>query len=263
MRSLYLRYDREAFWRNYWAEVQVDPPLFKDLDIYPIHPTLKHLKKDDAILECGFGGGRVVRHLVNTGFSNVVGAEYDVAAALRLNAVQSLNLCAGDVCRLPFRSATFDAVMAFGVLGGLQGVISDALEELVRVTRRGGLVIASFMLGNLARTLQLVLNRMAPGNARFPLEFYAWTDSVEGWTAYLRRFGLKVIDRSLMVSRYNFYYWTPFLRARGATFDHALARVSDREFRLNSLGEAVFRITRRVAPRQFAGAALFVCTSEQ
>src|SRR4051812_5842761 len=102
MQPLYLRYDRKAFWKEYWEGVEVDPPTFLDLDIYPIHPTLKYLNRDDAILECGFGGGRVIRHLVNTGYRNVYGAEYDAGAALRLLKAQPSRLCVADVCRLPF-----------------------------------------------------------------------------------------------------------------------------------------------------------------
>ncbi|MCC7487982.1 MAG: class I SAM-dependent methyltransferase [Burkholderiales bacterium] len=259
MRALRLRHDPASFWAEYWKDVEVDPPRFVDLDIYPIHPTIDYLKRSDRILECGFGAGRVVRHLCNDGYTGVVGVEYDRGAARRVNAVQPCALSVGDIRSLAFRDATFDVSMAFGVLGGLRGHTAHALLELIRVTRPGGLVIVSLMLDNAARRLQKWMNRASPASRRHPLTFYAWMDSDRGWRSYLESFGLAVQERSYMVSRYNFYYWTPFLRKAGVPFDHARARVCDREFRLNVLGEALFRLSKRFAPAALAGAALYVC----
>jgi SAM-dependent methyltransferase len=259
MKPFYLRHDPASFWAEYWKEAKVDPPHFIDLDIYPIHPTIKHLDQADSILECGFGGGRVIRHLLNNGFNNVVGVEYDLGAAIRLNAAQPANTHVGDVRALAFRDATFDASMAFGVLGGLHHDTDRALHELIRVTKPGGLVIVSLMIDNVARQLQALINRLNPGNKKYASNFYAWMDTDQGWRKYLQDLGLHVIERSYMVSRYNFYYWTSLLRKRNFKFDHAYARVCDRGFALNPFGEFIFRLTKSIAPQQFAGAALYVC----
>jgi cyclopropane fatty-acyl-phospholipid synthase-like methyltransferase len=118
MRSLYLRYDPKSFWKDYWKDAKVDPPQFIDLDIYPIYPTIKHLKPHYQILECGFGGGRVVRHLVNNGYKHVFGVEYDWGATQRLKAAQDCNVQVGDIRSLAFKDSSFDATLAFGILGG-------------------------------------------------------------------------------------------------------------------------------------------------
>ncbi|TMG80045.1 MAG: class I SAM-dependent methyltransferase [Betaproteobacteria bacterium] len=259
MKALRLRYDAAAFWKEYWQKVDVDPPEFIDLDIYPIYPTIKYVKKTDRILECGFGGGRVVRHLVNHEFAGVVGVEYDFGAAARLRAAQPAPLSVADVRRLPFANGTFDVSMAFGVVSGLQHDISPAITELGRVTRPGGHVIVSVMVDNVARRLQLLVNRVSRAARNHPLSFYAWMDTIDGWQDYLRTFGLDPIERSLMTSRYNIYYWSPLLRDRRKKFDHKLARVKDSEFPLNRAGEWIHRMTTVWCPSALAGAVLFVC----
>ena len=57
MKSLYLRHDPGTFWADYWKQANVDPPQFIDLDIYPIYPTIKHLKKEPVQMKrvCPFG----------------------------------------------------------------------------------------------------------------------------------------------------------------------------------------------------------------
>lgn len=69
MEALYLKYNETKFWENYWEEFQVDYEEFTDLNIYPIDITLNNIQKSDRILECGFGGGRVIRHLHKNGFN--------------------------------------------------------------------------------------------------------------------------------------------------------------------------------------------------
>jgi SAM-dependent methyltransferase len=262
MRSLHLRHDPKAFWVEYWKQCDVDPPQFIDLDIYPIFPTLKYLGKADRILECGFGGGRVIRHLLNNGYQDVVGIDFDKGAAFRLKAAQEANLQVGDVCALPYKDGAFDVSMAFGVLCGLEHGLRKGMLELIRVTRPGGIVIVSLMVDNCARRIQSLLNRVSGDARRWSLNFYAWMDSDEGWRDYLRSFSLTVLERAYMISRYNFYYWTPFLRRQATKLDPAIARVCDRAYALNFAGEIAFQMTKRFLPRHFSGAALYVCRTD-
>lgn len=256
MRPLYLRYDASGFWEEYWKNAPVDPPRFIDLDIYPIHPALDYLRPEDRVLECGFGGGRVIRHLANTGFRKVVGIEYDRGAAKRLREAERLALVVGDVRTLPFRDASFDATLAFGLLGGLHRQLHDGVREVIRVTTAGGLVVVSLMLDNLARKLQALFSFCRSGP---PRAFYAWRGTQREWERLLTESGLQILERAYMHSRHNFYQWAPFLRKHAVTLDQARARVCDRAYPLNAVGEALFRVTRRFFPVSFAGACTFVC----
>lgn len=189
----------------------------------------------------------------------MIGVEYERGAAQRLAAVQRLPLTVADVRALPFADGTFDATLAFGVLGGLESDLGRGLAELIRVTRPGGLVVVSLMLDNLARRLQSLLGLL--GN-RPPRRFYAWRDTTRGWREHLGKCGLTIVEHSFMNSRYNFYYWTPLLRKTGQAFDHAQARVCDRLFPLNAVGETLFRLSTTLLPTAFAGAVLYVCRKQ-
>ena len=63
MKKLGLAYDRQKSWAEYWKLHRIDQQQMHDLDIYPIRMTLRHLRAGQRIVECGFGAGRVIRHL--------------------------------------------------------------------------------------------------------------------------------------------------------------------------------------------------------
>jgi SAM-dependent methyltransferase len=254
MRRLDLAYDRAKFWENYWQEHGTDHSRFEDLSMYPIKMMLRHVAASDRILECGCGAGRVVRHFSGSGHK-IVGLEYDVRALEWLGeADPSLLLTAGDGTRLPFPDHSFDVACAFGMVGALGEKTADAVSELRRVVRPGGKIIASVMLANIARKAQKALNHLT-ANGRAP-EFYAWTDTEQGWANYFSTFGLKVIETDPMVSRYNVFYWTPFLRSPGT--DLARARVNDAEYKLNALGELLWALHAKWMRRSLAAASTFV-----
>jgi SAM-dependent methyltransferase len=195
-----------------------------------------------------------VRHLSAEGHK-IVGLEYAVRALAGLKKAEpSLLLTAGDGTRLPFPDHSFDVACAFRVIGALGEKTAAAVSELRRVVSPGGKIIASVMLDNLARTAQKALNRVT-ANGRAP-EFYAWIDSEKGWTDYFGTFGLKVIETEPMVSRYNVFYWTPFLQSREPT-DMTRARVKDSEYKLNPLGELVWNVHKRVIRQSLAAACTF------
>lgn len=259
MKKLELAYDRAKFWQDYWREHGIDHAEFHDLGMYPIAMTLRYVRSDHAILECGCGAGRVVRHLHSRGF-DIVGLEYDAKIVGDLKQCDpELRLVEGDASRMPFSDNSFDVSLCYGTIGTMHTGMASALMELRRVTRPGGTVVLSVMLHNLARFMQKAINRVTTAK---PREFYAWTDSERGWTAYLESFGLRVIDTEPMVSRYNIFYWAPLLRTRGKT-DLTLARVDDAQFKLNPAGRAVWLLHRTVLRRQLAAAITFAVANDK
>jgi SAM-dependent methyltransferase len=259
MKKLELAYDRDKFWQQYWSEHGIDHSEFLDLEMYPIRMTLRHARPSDRILECGFGAGRVLRHLNAKGYQPI-GIEHDLTIATALHREdKALRIACGDASRLPFPDNSFDLTLAFGVLGTLHSRTALGLLELMRVTRPGGTLVVSVMVDNVARTFQKLLNRMV---ARGDPQFYAWTDSEKGWSAYFESFGLRTIETEPMVSRYNLFYWAPILRARTAT-DLTLARVDDSQYRLNAIGELLWQVHRRVLRRGLAAAVTFALANEK
>lgn len=254
MKELILKYDREKFWKEYWERCCVDPSRFKDLSIYPIAPTLKNVKPNDSVLECGFGGGRVLQHLANEGCYDVFGLEYDESIVRRIKAMNpKLNVEYGDIAGMHYVDHSFDVVLCFGVIAGLQDKMARAVSELIRITKPGGTIVVSVMLNNTARRLHKFINSIT--STENP-NFYAWMDTVRGWNGYFRSFGLKTICCDPVVSRYSIYYWTPFLRSKKGT-DFNAARVDEKEYQLNMLGEIVWRCHKHIFQWSFAMAATF------
>jgi len=87
----------------------------------------------------------------------------------------------------------------------------------------GGVIIVSVMLDNLARRSQKIINHFL--SQELP-EYYAWMDTPQRWGNYFETFGLDVMHIYPIVSRYNIYYWTPFLRSRKKT-DLSAPRVDE------------------------------------
>lgn len=258
MKALYLRYNREKFWENYWNEFSVDHDEFLDVGMYPIDLTLKYVRKDARILECGFGGGRVIRHLAKHGYQ-IEGIELNPVIVEQVKQADvSLKVTEGNILDLQFENNSFDVSLCFGVLGGLESGLATGLMELKRVTRPGGLLIVSVMLKNIGRFAQKLLDLFSI----YDESFYAWMDTQEGWQNIFRAFDLGFVESRPMVSRYNIYYWTKFLRPSGKT-DLALARVKDSAYRLNPLGKIMWFLHKKLLQKELAGAVNFVLRNQK
>ncbi len=253
MKKLELHYDRKKFWENYWKEFQVDQEEFKDLEMYPIAMSLKYCRPNDRILECGFGAGRVVRHLHKFGF-NVEGIENDRSIVDLVKTTDPrLKVEFGDICKMNYPAGTFDVALCFGVIGGLNEKTDPALHELTRVVKPGGYIVVSVMLDNWARRLQKLLNQFS----KEPLEFYAWMNSPSDWAHYFSIQNLKVIDRAEIISRYNVYYWTRWLRSAFSNTNLSDARIQDDQYKLNFVGLCFWFLHKFFLRQQLAAGMTF------
>lgn len=227
--------------------------------MYPIGITLRHIDKKDRILEAGFGGGRVIRHLARHGF-DVEGIERDSGIVDALMKVDpGLKISRGDILDLNFPDDHFDGALCFGVVGNQQHDIKKAVAELRRVTKKDGTIILSVALDNLARLCQRLMLNFKRGENR---EFYAWVDTKKGWEGYFKSLGFRIIGSEPVVLRYNLYYWVHFLRAKKKP-DLRLTRVRDEEFKFNWLGEALWRLHRSWLKNQLASGITFVLKNDK
>jgi SAM-dependent methyltransferase len=142
-----------------------DPDFFDDAYyrlMAPFHPEaetrrevaaireLLALAQDDFVLDLGCGWGRHLRHLTAVGH-RVVGFDLSHALLRQVTPVHGARppeLVAGDMRRLPFHDAAFDAVMNLATSLGL--FLSDedaaaALSEARRVLRPGGRLLLEGM----------------------------------------------------------------------------------------------------------------------
>ncbi|HEY5995420.1 MAG TPA: class I SAM-dependent methyltransferase [Candidatus Deferrimicrobiaceae bacterium] len=98
--------------------------------------ALRRIGKAEKILDAGCGTGGMLERLRDR---RAVGIDFSPVAISHARTRGGLRLCAGSVCGLPFRSASFDAVLALDVIYH-EAVPDDALAvaECARVLRPGG-----------------------------------------------------------------------------------------------------------------------------
>ncbi len=108
--------------------------------------------KDARILDAGAGTGRLGKLLSDAGFQHLVGFDLSqgmLVEAERLGVYESLyHMALGDT--LGFADDAFDAIACIGTLTTGHAP-AEGIDELIRVTRRDGLVVVSLNLDTYAR----------------------------------------------------------------------------------------------------------------
>jgi len=103
-----------------------------------------------AVLDCGCGTGTLLAQLSRQG-GFFVGVDYSWAmlrlAQKRDGSADNVELICADADNLPFRSASFDRVVSFTMLGNMPK-IGRTLREFRRVVRDSGQIVLSFSKKN-------------------------------------------------------------------------------------------------------------------
>ncbi|MFC1951687.1 class I SAM-dependent methyltransferase [Chloroflexota bacterium] len=110
-----------------------------------LYDTLISLGCDDtsSVLDVGCGSGEDAKY-VQKATRNIVGVDVS-AIALKVFTAKGFEGILTDVKKLPFHNDSFDYVLCSGLLHHLrgQGDLAGYLTEFVRVTKKGGYVVAS------------------------------------------------------------------------------------------------------------------------
>ena len=131
-------YDR-MWWLNLFSMVEV-PAMLMHL----------YLRSSHTLLEAGCGTGRMTRQFAGR-CDSLIGMDYSWESLLACkrklekSGVVNVDLVQADICRLPFRSESFDRVVSCQVLEHVPTPESRsaAVEELARVAKSGGNVALS------------------------------------------------------------------------------------------------------------------------
>ena len=110
------------------------------LDDLEVSVTERYARSKD-LLECGCGTGLLLERFARFARS---AKGIDLSPGMLVSArARGLDVYEGSVTSLPFSDESFDVTCSFKVLAHVPD-IGRALAEMVRVTRRGGVVLAEF-----------------------------------------------------------------------------------------------------------------------
>jgi ubiquinone/menaquinone biosynthesis C-methylase UbiE/uncharacterized protein YbaR (Trm112 family) len=140
-------YDR--MWYLNWFGKLETPATLRRLDLQPRHD----------LLEAGCGTGRLTRQFASR-CRSMVSVDFSwesllvCSEKLRRTGVTNVDLVQADICRLPFRSETFDRAISCQVLEHIPTVASRAaaVQSIARTTTPGGtLVLSAYQYSALTR----------------------------------------------------------------------------------------------------------------
>jgi len=159
-----------SYWDDVYRRDDVDSLIYRQRsDIALSWVDHLGLRPGSAVLEVGCGAGLVAVALARRGFN--VHATDTVTAMIELARTRAaegavsdmVEVTKGDAHALDFENATFDLVIALGVIPWLHDP-DDALREMARVLKPGGALIAS--VDNVARLHHLLDPKLTPRLAR-------------------------------------------------------------------------------------------------
>ncbi len=106
--------------------------------------TVKYLKKGSKVLEGGCGKGQYVSALKRWGFDSY-GVDYAESTVEKIrNVFPDLQVCVGDVRRLPFADNFFDGYWSLGVIEHFYEGFDSIALEMRRVLKDGGYLFVTF-----------------------------------------------------------------------------------------------------------------------
>ncbi len=131
------------FWEENWEVGHFEETL-RFCPVDPLRPLFeKYSREGSLMLEGGCGLGHYLAYYAAHG-RRVVGLDFAQKALKNLSKRQNhLDLCAGDVSRLPFADETFDLYYSGGVVEHFEGGAEKSLQEARRVLKKDGFLLMS------------------------------------------------------------------------------------------------------------------------
>ena len=158
--------------------------LFKSQAVYPY---LSHLDQSSKILDCGVGTGAFSLALLESAAHSAHVSGIDISYPMLTQAQQTLkNRCTtldlrcGDIRRLPFADASFDAVIFAHVLEHMAEPV-ETLREMIRVLKPGAPLIGS-------------VTRKGPGQVLMSLHWHNRGYTSNQLASFLQATGIEAIN---------------------------------------------------------------------
>ncbi len=190
-------------WEENWRSADFEEGV-KFCAIDPLRPLFeKYLRPDSLMLEGGCGMGNYLAYYAARGY-RVVGLDFAQSTLKALHARQpEVNLCGGDVSRLPFADDSFDLYYSGGVVEHFEGGAEDALKEAARVLKKDGILLLSVPYQSPLRTMLAPLKKSSwrkvfrsetgEGNTPDDKKFFQYAYRRREFEKLLAKAGLRVI----------------------------------------------------------------------
>lgn len=184
-------------WDNCVIEDEVSACLKRNIAEH----FLKHLPKDEPILEAGCGLGAWVVFLSERGY-DISGIDHDEKVIERLKTWRpSLKVASGDIRKLPYDDGCFGAYISLGVVEHFEEGPERPLIEAMRILRPGGIVVLTVPFNNLFRRLftnplrflYLMVHRIRGGEISFAEYRYSEAEAC----CLLENSGFEVLDTDI------------------------------------------------------------------
>ncbi len=259
MKKIYILQERQSFWSNYWEKIKEDANEI-NANEYPLHLVNKYIKENERckIADIGCGLGRVLKHLHYKGY-NVRGIDYVDYCIRKLKREDSrLNVRQANILDIPYEDNIFDIVMAFGILGHIENGMKKAFKEVNRILKLGGILAGSLCYNNFGRKIFQLTQYLKKLKKKKPLKFYTNLFTLIEIKNILKKHHFKLIEFKPVISREVLYKNFLFLRGKTKLIPYKLLRSNEKYYRLNFIGETIYRIIRKYFPFQYTTAISFI-----
>lgn len=215
------------FWEKNWEASSFERAVqFCVID--PLRPLFEKYSRPGALmLEGGCGMGNYVTYYASRGW-RVIGLDFAQETLKKLRIRQpGLNLCGGDVSRLPFADETFDLYYSGGVVEHFEGGAEASLREARRVLKKDGILLISVPYHSPLRQILFPLKRDIwrkvekpevdkNGDIRQDKIFFQYAYRQKEFKKMLSESGLRVIETQGYAVLWGLYD-IPFLNPSGKT----------------------------------------------
>ncbi len=259
MKKIYILQERQSFWSNYWEKIKEDVNEI-NANEYPLHLVNKYIKenKNCKIVDIGCGLGRVLKHLHYKGY-NIRGIDYIEYCIRKLKTEDSnLKVQQANVLDLPYEDNLFAIVMAFGILGHIENRMHKAFKEVSRILKPGGILAGSLCYNNIGRKIFQVIHYFKKLIKKKHMKFYTHLFSLIEIKNILKKHHFELIEFQPVISREVIYKNFLFLRGKTKSIPYKLFRSNEKYYRLNFIGEMIYRIIKKHFPFQYTSAISFI-----
>lgn len=155
-------YNPHIFWEDKYAGEHIAGKNASEYSKQGFWPLLqKYIEKGKYYLDAGCGVGGWMLFLKDEGY-HVAGIDIAARAVRAMTEYDTdADIKIASITEIPYADETFDGVLAIGTLEYVENHVEDALREVNRVSKKGGIFFIEVPIANfLRRLLYLPLKRI-------------------------------------------------------------------------------------------------------